>query len=345
MEQAQIRAATLYAPGDIRIELRPFPRANPGWVVLAVDAAGICGTDVAVFAGHHPATLPIVLGHEFAGRIVEVGERVEGLEIGQRVMAAGSWQADGNDRGDVPRPGALGRTADGCFADALTVPAKAVFPLPPGVTPMMAQSVTTLATAVHAVERSGRIEGKDVAIIGPGHAGLLLLQVCRLAGAKKVIVYGTRRERLDVASTLGADQVVLARQTDTDLRDTETFPQEFDCVFEASGHSAGLALAMSVARTGGTVVAYGILDGTLNDVPGHPLYSKELTIVGSKGAAGRYAEAIRLLENGRVQVEPLISHVFSFEQCALGFALVRERRERALRIVMTPEGERRAQLA
>jgi L-iditol 2-dehydrogenase len=336
IESGQIHAATLYAPRDIRVESRPLPRAQPGWVVLAVEAAGICGTDVAVFEGHHPANLPVVLGHEFAGRIVEIGQGVDKLQLGQVVMAAGSWQADVNGRRDVPHAGALGRTADGCFADAVAVPAKAIYALPPNVSPMVAQSATTLATAVHAVERSGDLAGKNVAIIGPGHAGLLLLQVCRLAGAGRIVVYGTRLERLEIARTLGADEVINVHQSNSADRETLITQEDFDCVFEASGKAAGLALAMSAARQGGTVVAYGILDGPLNDVSGLPLYAKELSIVGSKGAGGRYSQALELLESERVRVEPLISHVLTFEECAQGFALVRDRQARALRIVMTP---------
>ncbi|MBM4465025.1 MAG: zinc-binding dehydrogenase [Chloroflexi bacterium] len=337
-----MKAAVLYGPGDLRVECRPLPQARPGWVVLAVETAGICGTDVAVYEGRYPASLPLVLGHEFAGHVLVVGQGVSGLREGQRVIAEGSWQggqglAGGADcRQSCMSPGALGRTIDGCFAEAVAVPAVAVHVLPDNVSIVAAQSAVTLATAVHAAERAGDLAGRRIAIIGPGHAGLLLLQVCREAGAREIVVLGTRDSRLAVATNLGADYVVNVRTVDFEYWRHRPGNDEFEVTFEASGTPAGLAQAFALTRYGGTVVSYGIINGPLDGVHGGALYSKELAVLGSRGAGARYAEAICLLALGKVCVEPLVSHQLSLDEAVRGFTLMTQRLENALRVVFTP---------
>lgn len=337
-----MKAAVLYGPGDLRVESRPLPKANTGWVVIAVEAAGICGTDVGIYQGKIPANLPIVLGHEFAGRVLAVGKAVPGLEEGQRVMAPGGWAAGNlfSDEADAPEnrlsAGALGRTVDGCFAEAVAVPAKIVHVLPDKVSMAAAHSVTVLACAVHAVERVDDVINKRIAIIGPGFSGLLLLQVCITAGAREVVVLGTRGNRLSVATDLGAHSVVNVRSGDFEIWQQQLENQQFDITFEASGTASGLAQAFSSTRSGGTVVSYGIITGSLDGVPGYDIYSKELTILGSRGTGGRYEEAIRLLALGKVRVEPLITHFPPIDDAVRGFSIVINRLEDVLRVVFTP---------
>jgi len=321
-----------------------MPGARPGWVVVAVEAAGICGTDVAVYQGVHPATLPIVLGHEFAGRVLAVGAGVTNVAVGDRVLAQGGWTCGecSNCRGGRPdrclSRVLLGRTIDGCFADAVAVRATSVYALPEDVSATTAQSMVTLATAVRAATRAGDLRDTRAAIVGPGHAGLLLLQVCVARGAREVVVFGTRPERLALARTLGAHTVVNIRSSEIERWRSPAEGDAVDVAFEASGTAAGLAQAMAVTRTGGTVVAYGIMTTDLRGVPGYPLYASELTIVGSRGAApANYQEAVTLLAQRRVLVEPLVTHRLSLDEAGRGFSLIIDRLEDALRIVLTPQ--------
>jgi threonine dehydrogenase-like Zn-dependent dehydrogenase len=303
---------------------------------------------VAVFRGEHPATLPIILGHEFAGRVKAVGEGVRGLRVGQRVLAEGGWACGRCGPCRDGRPAAcearalLGRTVDGCFAEAVVVRAASVYPLLDGVTTLAAQSVVTLATALHAADRAGALAGKRVAIIGPGHAGLLLLQVCRTRGVREVAVFGTRRHRLDLARALGATEVVNVRAPGFDRWRTLPPPDGFDVSFEASGAPGGLAHAFRTTRPAGTVVAYGILHGGLDEVPGFELYARELTVVGSRGAGTSYQEAINLLADGSIRVDPLITHRLPLDDARQGFALMIDRPDDVVRVVLTPEAGRSA---
>lgn len=337
-----MKAAVLYAPYDLKVEERAVPSPNNGWVTIAVEAAGICGTDIAVYEGKYAASLPRVLGHEFCGRILAIGDEVHGLEPGQRVMAEGSWCGDEQHGTDESTHDpcinhqALGRTVDGCFSEAVAVPSGTVHLLPNTVKATEAQSVTTLATAVRAVQRAGTLADKRVAIVGPGHAGLLLLQVCLVFGAQGVAVVGTRENRLQVAKQLGAESASNIRLPSHKTWLQEPANRDFDVVFEASGTASGLATCFELARKGGRIVSYGIISGPLDSVPGQEIYSKELTILGSRGAEGCYEEAIRLLASGLISVEPLITHVIPIQNAEEGFTIATQRLPDALRIVFVP---------
>ncbi len=341
-----MKAAVLHRPEDLRIEARPVPDPQPGCVVVAVEAAGICGTDVAVYQGDHPATFPIIPGHEFAGQILAVGEAVDGLRTGQRVLAEGGWACGRCENCRARRPAAcsarvlLGRTVDGCFAGAVAVRASSIYPLMDSVSALEAQSVVTLATALHAADRAGDLAGRRVAIIGPGHAGLLLLQVCQNRRVSDTVVFGTKRHRLDLARHLGAGEAVNTRLPELDRWRTLPAAAGFDVTFEASGTADGLAHAFRITRRGGIVVAYGIIHTALEGVPGVDLYARELTVLGSQGAGSSYQEAIGLLAGRKIRVEPLITHRLSLDEADRGFALMIDRHEDVVRVVLTPDRER-----
>jgi 2-desacetyl-2-hydroxyethyl bacteriochlorophyllide A dehydrogenase len=328
-----MKAAVLYAPGDLRVVERPVPTPDKGWVVIAVEAAGICGTDVAVYKGEHSADLPRVMGHEFAGRILAVGDGVSGLVEGQRVMAEGSWRLAHAEPGGSSQ--AMGRTVDGCFAEAVAAPVQAVHPLPPTVSAVAAQSVTTVATAIHAVDRAGDLDGMRIAIVGPGHAGLLLMQTCLVSGAAEATVLGTRDNRLALAHELGAVATANVRDAGFDEWLQGVASEPFDVVFEASGTPSGLALSFQLARLGGRVVCYGIINASLDGVPGEAFYAKELTVIGSRGAGQCYDAAIELLASGDVHVEPLVSHLLPLNRANEGFRIVTMRLQDVMRLVYT----------
>ncbi|MGH2406375.1 MAG: zinc-dependent alcohol dehydrogenase [bacterium] len=338
-----MKAAVLHSPEDLRIEARPLPDPQPGCVVVAVEAAGICGTDVAVYQGKHPASFPIIPGHEFVGRVLTVGKGVDALKVGQRVLAEGGWACGRCESCRAGRRAAcearvlLGRTIDGCFADAVAVQASSVYPLVDHVSALEGQSMVTLATAVHAAGRAGDLAGRRVAIIGPGHAGLLLLQVCRVRGVREAIVFGTRQHRLKLARRLGANDVVNVHHAGFEQWRSLPAGEGFDICFEASGTPEGLTHAIRMARPGGRVVAYGILHTPLDGVPGFELYARELTIIGSRGAGSSYREAIDLLASGSVRVEPLITHNLSLDEANRGFSLMIGHLEDVVRVVLTPE--------
>jgi threonine dehydrogenase-like Zn-dependent dehydrogenase len=147
---------------------------------------------------------------------------------------------------------------------------------------------------------------------------------------------GTRDNRLALAQDLGALSTVNIRSAQFEewLRNAAKRP--FDVVFEASGAASGLALSFQLARLGARVVCYGIINTSLDGVPGNAFYSKELTVIGSRGAGSCYRAAIDLLASADVRVEPLISHILPLQDAEKGFTIVTRRLEDVMRLVFTP---------
>lgn len=335
-------AAYLTAPRQIAVRELPLPPLGAGRVRIAVHCAGLCGTDVQVWAGTHPAALPLVPGHEFAGVVAAVGVGVTQFRPGDRVVAEGGWSCGecADCTGGAPHRcrarRLLGRNVDGAFAQYVTVPAAVVYPLPPAVDWLAAQSVVTVATAVHARDRAGAVRNKSVVLLGPGHAGLVLLQVLKLAGAGPVVVLGTRRYRLDLALQLGADAVVDVSSGDAGAAARRHQPEGFDLTVEAAGTPAAFATALSLVRPGGTMLVYGIAQSPVDGFDARAVYDRELTLTGSKGAGGCYGEAVDLLSGGGLRIAPLVSHRLPLAETAQAYGLWESRAEQVLRVVILP---------
>lgn len=329
-----MRAAVLTAARQVGVVDVAVPTVKDDDVLIRVVATGICGTDIAVFLGDYPVVPPVTLGHEFAGVVVAVGSSVRDVHVDERVIGEGSWRNERAGLGTgVSR---LGRSIDGCFADFVLVPRRAVHRIPDTVSFVAAQSVTTIATAIHAADRAGALDGRRVAIVGPGHAGLLLLQVVRDRGARQVAILGTRASRLDVATRLGADSVVNVREETGYRRWLGEAASGFDVVFEASGTSAGLATCMELAALGSVVVVYGIIASDLKGVAGAVFYTKELDVRGASGGDGDYESALDLVAAGRIEVEPIVTARHPLERAPWALAAVAGRKTDDIRVIFEP---------
>lgn len=336
-------AVTLQQPRQLHIGPVPDPPVAHDEVLLRVKATGICGTDLLVYQGKYASPFPLVLGHEFAGVVEQVGAGVKGLQRDDRVTAEASWGCGicpPCKQGETDLCAArisLGRTRNGSFAEYLSVPARVIHVLPPEVSFEQGQAIATVASAVRAVRRGRPGFGERVAVLGPGMAGLILLQLAVLNGAMQVVVFGTRDWRLKLAQSLGATEVVNVRHEGWMEQARElTAGRGFDLVFEAAGNPKALDQALQVVRNGGRVVAFSVLEGPMDQFPAHLLYSKEVTVLGSRGASGGYQLAIDLLHRGLLRLEPLVSHRLPLNEAEKGFALTERREEGVLRVVFTP---------
>lgn len=208
-----------YFLGDQRIETRPLalPEPGEGQVLVKVSACGVCGTDVHIFHGGKGSAEvepPVILGHEFSGRIVKIGDGVTGLEIGQLVTI------DPNIYCGRCRPcrrgqkqmchhmRAVGVNMDGGFADACLVPYAQCVPVAQDVDPELAALAEPLACCLHGIDRAGIRPGENVLVIGGGTIGQIMLQLARLAGAAKVLLSEPVEKRRALAVQLGADAAI-----------------------------------------------------------------------------------------------------------------------------------------
>ncbi len=338
-----MKAARLYGPRDLRIEEVPVPEVAGDQVLVQIHSVGICGTDLLVYRGDLPVRPGTTLGHECAGVVAATGPDVRRHRVGDRVFVEASWGCGGCvycRRGltlHCTHKSALGRTADGAFAEYVAVPERVVHPIAENVPFDDAQASSTIGSAIRALRHVRPTVGDAAAVVGSGHAGLILMQLLRLSGPQWVAMVGTRQKRLELAGELGADLVVDARSgspVEKVLQATEGLG--VDLVGEAAATESSLGLAMQIARCGGKVLVFGIFEHSVGGFHAPDLYRKEIQLIGSKGGFGTYEATSQLLGRGILRIKPLISHHLSLEGVVDGFRLMDEKAPDALRIVIHP---------
>jgi (R,R)-butanediol dehydrogenase / meso-butanediol dehydrogenase / diacetyl reductase len=323
----RMQAARWHGRGDVRVEEVAQPQPGPGELLLRVAWCGICGTDVeeyltgpAIIPTDVPNPLtgraaPITLGHEFAGTVEALGEGVNGIRVGERIVpevvlfCGACFFCRHHEYALCLKWAALGLMADGGLAELAVVPAATCVRLPDSLSDEEGALVEPTEVAVRAVRKSELRLGETVAVIGGGTIGLLVVQVARAAGASAVYVVEPRAARRSLAVELGATASFDLAQDGAQATLREVCGGVGpDVVFECAGAAETADLAVHTARKGGRIVLVGIraervLLSTLEIVLG------EKHLVGS--VQHHYDEdlpqAVRLLAEGRVRVRPLIT--------------------------------------
>ena len=262
----------------------PDPHLADGEVLVAVERAGICGSDLAVFQGSRQAAYPLVMGHEAVGRIVDSGDsaHVQGTRVViEPNIPCGTCLVCRRGHANVcPAKRSLGMNEAGVFAEMVAVPSDYVHPLPTQVTFNDAVAIEPLAVAIHALGAGQVAQGEPVMVIGCGAEGLLLVQVAVACGAR-VLAADLRPTRLAVAQRFGAERVVTVPAAAA-LADLETIAGDWcpAVVFEAAGVASALELALQVVASGGRVVAVGLAPDAIHLVP-LSFVRRGLSLIGS----------------------------------------------------------------
>ena len=341
-----MKAVVKTAPGEGNVELRDLaePEPGPGQVLIAVQAAGICGTDIHIYHDEFRSWPPVVLGHEVSGRVVALGADVTSVAEGARVTTETYFSTCGVCRfcrdGRVnlcPNRRSIGSAVNGGFTSLLVVPARNVHPLPDNLSYRAGALVEPLACVVHGVLDAPKLSPGDLAVVaGPGAIGLLALQVARAAGAR-VIVLGTAADahRLDLARTLGAEEAYMVDADDFRAEiEARTNGLGADIVYECSGAGPAARDLLTVVRRGGQYAQIGLFGKPVAWDLDQICY-KELSVSGSNASVpSAWRRALALLGSGQVQVEPLISGVYPLGDWRAAFDTV-ERRT-ALKTLLSP---------
>lgn len=325
-----ILSAVWHAAKDIRIERRVRPALGPGEVRLRVTRCGICGSDMHEYLNGphaipvhapHPisgAVAPIVLGHEFAGEVVEVAGDSGCVKVGQRVAVEPEYRCGECTaclRGDYnlcEKMGFAGLMGHGGMAEEAVVPHYMLHALPDAVTDRQAAVLEPAAVALHALRRSGLMAGQSVAVVGAGPIGLLLVQFAAVAGARRIVVSDVSDARLSRARSLGATETVNSASGHL-----PTQAQGVDLAFEAVGAQAALDDAIQSVRKGGKVVLVGLF-GLPARIDAFDLVNREVEIVPSCGYRHVYPDLIGMIAAGVVDPSLIVTREVPLNEVVIG---------------------------
>lgn len=313
-------AAYLYGPRDLRLVEREPLELRPEDIRVEVIYSGICGTELHLYGGMvfgTPATEPAALGHEFSGRVVEVGQAVTTLRVGDRVTAIPGGPCYQCELCRIGRPSMCPHRVSirsGAWAPTLVLPARIAWRIPDDVSDRAGALTEPLACAVRAVDRSEMRNGDRVVVVGGGPIGLLIVAIAKASGAHTVVLSEPRAFRRQLGLRLGADLAVDPAADDLAAVVAEaTRGFGADVVFEAVGHPRTVEQAIALAAPGGTVLIAGVADrDDAASFKPQELFFKELTIRGTKGVTWGVDRALRWL--GRLDLEPLVTHTLPLAQ-------------------------------
>jgi 2-desacetyl-2-hydroxyethyl bacteriochlorophyllide A dehydrogenase len=342
LETVPMKAAILRAPLELKIEDVPVPQAKAGEVLIRVRASAICGTDVSIYKGLEPCVLPVIQGHESTGEVVEIGQGVVDLRVGDRVVLTSiiscrrcSYCLSGKAN-LCPNGGLLGREVPGSFAEYVTVPDYNAIKIPDSIGYECGTHLVALATVYVAQQKISITPGQTVAVIGQGTTGLLHARISVLSGAMPVYAVELSPWKLDIARQYGAVPVNAAAVDPVEYIKHETGGEGVDLAIEAAGTGTTLRQAMEMVKPGGTVLCFGILPPRVEDFYGYAMYFKELRLIGSRSVTHRGFElGINLLQSGTFNGDPLITHRFTLEQTPAALEFVSKNSGDVLRAVIS----------
>jgi len=357
-----MKAVILKKPYKLELTQVPIPKPKYNEVLIKVGACGICGSDVRYYMGENPWALHtlgieepippnVILGHEVAGEIVEVGNPQESYRIGERVgiiafntcnMCYYCRRGLHNLCQETLHIGHDGRWKDveyvpGGYAEYMPIWSDKAHPIPNQISFIEATQLDGLAVAVHATNRAKVKPGDSVLILGSGAIGLMLLQVAKSYGATRVIATDIREKPLEVALRLGADEIINVNEEDLINRvlgltnnlgvnvifDTvgtaKTFTQGLKCLARA-GHYILLAVTKEKVEIELTALA-----------------GERIITTSANNLFPEYSIAVELMASGKVKVKPFITHIFKLDEVneAFNVAINKEEYE-AIKVVLVP---------
>jgi len=324
--------ARLYGANDLRIEQMPIPAINENEILLRVKAATICGTDLRMVkngADGVNADNPLVLCHEFAGVIEQVGENVSGYSKGERVAVAPNigcgicdYCVSGNSH-HCTKLKALGVHSDGGFAEFVRIPAEAirlgnVTPIDNNISYLAAASNEALSCAYNAFERYGVNPGETVVIIGAGAIGLMHAKLALMSGAAKVILNDLSEERLQECAKLEPNVITIKDNLEARVMEL-TNGKGAEVVITACSAAAAQKIAFNLAALDGRVNFFGGLPkgNSCVDLDTNIIHYKQLIVTGTTRAShNHYRTALRFIATNLIDIDQLVTHTYSLRDTA-----------------------------
>lgn len=342
-----MKAVVIHAAKDLRIEERDVDALGPGQVEVAVEAGGICGSDLHYYNHGGFGTVrirePMILGHEVAGSVKALGAGVSGLAVGDHVAVSPSrpcnvceYCSSGQKNhclnmrfygSAMPMP-----HIQGAFRQCLVADQWQCHKVKEGVSINEAAMAEPFAVTLHAVTRAGALTGKRILVTGCGPIGALAIIAARAHGAREIVATDVMDAVLDKAIEVGADRVINVATKPEELAAYSANKGYFDVQFEASGNQSALRAGLEVLKPRGVLVQLG-LGGDVS-IPQNMVVAKEIEMKGTFRFHEEFGLAVDLINQGRVNLKPLFSGSFPLEDAAQAFEVAADR-TRAMKVQLS----------
>lgn len=330
------------SPGVIEFREVPMPEPGEEQVLVKIKRIGVCGSDIHVYHGKHPFTsYPVTQGHEVSGEVVKLGEKAEGFAVGQKVtiepqVVCGECYPCRHGKYNLCEElKVMGFQTTGTASEYFAVDAAKVTPLPKSLSYEEGAMIEPLAVAVHGIRQMGDVSGLKVAVLGAGPIGNLVAQAAKGLGADQVMITDISDYRLEKAQQCGVDFCVNTKRRDFGEAMAEAFgPDKADVIYDCAGNNTTMGQAIRCARKGSVIVLVAVFAGmaevdlaVAND---HELDLKSTMMYRHED----YLEAIRLVEEGKVRLAPLISQTFEFADYQKAYEYIDSNRETTLKVII-----------
>lgn len=341
-----MKRSVFYGIKDIRVENCEIPKIEKNEILVAVKAAGVCGTDVHIYhgeAGSAEVKPPVVLGHEFAGIVEKVGNSVTQFKVGDKVTVdpniyCGKCQYCRNGKKQLcENLFAIGVNRDGGFQEYCAVPESQAFLLEDHVGMEAGAMAEPVACCLHGIENIEVKEGDVVCVIGGGAIGLIMVQLAKLKGASKVILSEPVEMRRDIGLLVGADAVVNPARGDLREQLKEAAgTDQMDVVIECVGKTIATQQAFEVAGKGANVLLFSVpaIDAVY-PVSLFDIYKKELKISGSFINPDTHMRATQLINSGKLILDPIITHRYSLNE--VSDAISKQMQNDSVKVLVVPD--------
>lgn len=324
------------------------PSTGPNDLLIKVKACGICGSDIHGYDGSSGRRIPpLVMGHEAAGEVVEVGENVTEFSVGDHVTfdsTVSCGECHHCRRGEInlcDNRKVLGVSCGeyrrhGAFAELVSVPKHICYQLPPEMPFEHAALIEAVSVAVHAANRTPVTLGDTAVVVGSGMIGLLTIQAIRLAGCAQVIAVDLDADRLAAAKELGADVCLKADEVDV-VEEVKklTGGRGADVALEVVGAAVTINTAIESVRKGGSVTLVGNLAPRV-EMPLQSIVTRELNVLGTCASSGEYPACIALMNSGAIQVAPLITATATLDDGPEWFSRLYGGEKGAMKVILQP---------
>ncbi|MDN3017233.1 zinc-dependent alcohol dehydrogenase family protein [Paenibacillus sp. BSR1-1] len=317
-----MKAAVFLGKHQLEIQNQEVPVPGIGEILIKVKACGICGTDQHIFHGQPGSAEvvpPTILGHEFSGEVVSVGEKVKGLQQGDRVsidpnIYCGICSYCRNGKKHLcENLEALGVTRNGGMAEYCVVPAANCYKVPNSISFEEASLIEPLGCVIHGIEQIKIQPGSSVLVIGGGFIGQLMLQMTKMYGANPVVISEPDETKHSLLYDYGADQVVSPLSGTFDDWVSQT--GGFDIVIECVGRKETMEQAVKASQKGAQILFFGVAaPDTKISISPFEVFAKELKISGSFINPDTHEKAISLIAQGKIRVNRSISHTFQLDE-------------------------------